>query len=66
MLLLGEMWIWRLWKAVKCFKWGLVGHTSRSMEDSGVEGDWNCGRLAEEISEENFSMWPRDYSFDIW
>jgi hypothetical protein len=26
MLLLEGMWIVRLWKAVKCFKWGLMVH----------------------------------------
>jgi hypothetical protein len=58
MLLLGGMWIWGLWiwKAVECFKWGLVGHPSRTMEGSGAEGDLNCGSLAVEISaQKNFS-----------
>ena len=52
-LLFGGMWIWGLWKAVECFKWGLIGRTSRSIEDSGAEGDLNCGSLAQETSEEN-------------
>ena len=46
---------------VECFKWGLVGHTSRSMEDSINGSDLNCGDLDQEVSEEkNISMWPRD------
>ena len=36
------------------------------MEDSGTEGDLNCGNLALEVSEEkNFNMWTIDYSCDI-
>lgn len=34
---------------------------SRKMEGSGAEGDLNCWGLAQEVSEENFNMWPRDY-----
>ena len=26
-------------KAMECFKWGLMGHPSRNMEDRGAEGD---------------------------
>ena len=45
------------------FKWGLTGHPGRNREGSGAEGDGNCGRLAQEVSEEkNISMWPRDCS----
>ena len=47
-LLFGGMWILKLWviKAVECFKWGLVGHPSKNMEDSGAEGhlDWGYVR----------------------
>ena len=34
-----------LWvrKGVGHFKWDLMGHPTRSMEDSGSEGDLNCG-----------------------
>ena len=36
------------------------------MEDSGTEGDLNCGSLALEVSEEkNFSMWTRNCSYKI-
>ena len=28
-------------KAVECFKWGLMGHPSRNMEDSGTWSDLN-------------------------
>ena len=53
-------------KVMECFKRSSMGHTSKSMEDSGAEGDLNCGSLAHEVSEEkNFSMLPRDCSCDI-
>lgn len=43
------------------FKHYLMGHSSRNMEDSGVENDLNCGGMAQEASKEkNFSMLPRD------
>ena len=48
---------------MECFKWGLIGHTIKSME---AEGDLNCGSLAQEVSEEkDCSMLPRDLSCDI-
>jgi hypothetical protein len=54
-----RMWIrglW-IWKAVECFKWGLVDYHSRNMEDFVTEGDLNCVSLALEVSEEkNFNM----------
>jgi hypothetical protein len=35
MLLFERMWIWGLWawKAVECFKWGLMSHPNRNVED---------------------------------
>jgi len=39
MLLFGGVWLWGLWKAVECFKWALMGHLIRKMEDIGAEGD---------------------------
>ena len=37
-----------------------MGHTSRELENSGAEVDFNCGSLGEEVSEKkNVSMWPR-------
>lgn len=34
-----------------------MSHPSRSIEDSGAEGDVNCGGLAQEVPEEkNFSI----------
>ena len=55
-----------LWKAVECFKRGLMGYPSRNMEDFVAEYDLNCVDLAQEVSvEKNFSMWPRDCSCDI-
>ena len=62
MLLFERMWILGLWiwKAVECFKWGLMGYPSRNMEDFVTESDLNCADLAQEVSVENFNMWPRD------
>jgi hypothetical protein len=36
-----------LWirKAVECFRWGLMGHISRNIEDSSAKGDLNFGGL---------------------
>ena len=47
-----------LWvrKAIECFKYFLMGHTSRNMEDNGVENNLNCWGLAQKYSKENFSM----------
>ena len=46
---------------MECFKWGLMGHPSRNMEDFVTESDLNCVDLAQEVSEEkNFSVWLRD------
>ena len=33
-----------------------MGHPSKNMEDSGAEGDFNCGGQAQELSEKNVSM----------
>jgi hypothetical protein len=34
-----------------------MGHPSRTVEDIGAEGDFNCGGLAQEVSKEkNLSM----------
>ena len=63
MLLFERMWIWGLWiwKAVECFKWGLMGHPSRNMEDFVAGSDLNCVDLAQKISKEkNFRMWHKD------
>ena len=43
-----------------------MGHLIRNKEDNSAEGDVKYGGLLPEISEENFSMWPRDCSCDIW
>jgi hypothetical protein len=56
MLLFGRMWIWglRIWKAVECFKWGLMDYSSRNMEDFVSENDLNYVDLAQGVSVENF------------
>ena len=52
---------------MECFKWGLIGHPSRNMEDSSSAGELNCEVLAQAVSEEkNFNMLPRDNSCDIF
>lgn len=38
---------------MECFKWGLMGHMSRNMKDSSVEGDLK-------LSEKTISKWPSD------
>jgi hypothetical protein len=45
MFLFRRMWtlvLW-IWKTVECFKWDLMDHPSRNMEDIGAEADLNCG-----------------------
>jgi hypothetical protein len=63
MLLFERMWIFGLWiwNSVECFKWDLIGHPSRKMEDSVAGSNLNCVDLAQEISKEkNFRMWHKD------
>ena len=46
---------------MECFKWGLMGHPSRNMEDFVAGSNLNCVDLAQEISKEKyFSMWHKD------
>jgi hypothetical protein len=47
MVLPGRMCILGLWilKAVECFKWGLLVHHSRNMEDFVAECALNCLKL---------------------
>lgn len=53
-------------KAVECFKWGLLGHTSRTIEERGAEVDLNYVSLDQDISEvKDFSMLSRNRSCDI-
>jgi hypothetical protein len=42
-----------------------MGCPTKNMEEIGVEDNFNCRSLVLEVSEENFNMWPRDYSCDI-
>lgn len=45
MFLFGTMWIW---KAMKCFEWGLISYpSSRNMEDFVAVSDLNCADLAQ-------------------
>lgn len=50
---------------MECYKWCLVSHTRRNMEDSGAECNLNCGGLDQEVSEENICMCHRNSSWDI-
>ena len=43
---------------MECFKWGIMKHTSRSMENNSAESDLNCGCLIQVASKEK--KWPRD------
>lgn len=45
-------------------KQGLIGQCSGSLEDSSVENNVAYRDLAQEVSEDNISMWARDYSCD--
>jgi hypothetical protein len=63
MLLFERKWIWGLWiwNTVECFKWSLMGHPSRNMEDFVAGSDLNYINLAQEISKEkNFRLWHKD------
>jgi hypothetical protein len=52
---------------MKCFKWNIIGHPRRNIEDFIAECDLNCADLAQEVSvEKNFSVWPRDCFCGIW
>ena len=64
MFLVARMRVLGLWikKATKCPTWALMGHTIKNAEDSDAKGDLNGGGLAQEVSEKNFSMLPRDHS----
>ena len=63
MLLFGAKWFLGLWKAVESFKWSLVGYPIRYMEESVADSGLNCvSLLAQEFSEKNLSIWPRDCS----
>lgn len=60
------MFILALFNAAGCFKWYLMFHKIRFMEDNHVESDFNCGGLSQKISaEKNCSMYLRKHSFGI-
>ena len=66
-LLFEGIWVLGLWngKAGECIKYCLMVHDNRRMEDSDAEYDlMNCGDLTQEVSEENYSILPRDCSCD--
>lgn len=47
------------------FKWGLIGHTGRDVENSATESNLGYGGPAQEGSEKTISKCPRDCSCDI-
>ena len=52
---------------MECFKWGLMGHPSRNIEDNDTEHDFNCGSRAQEVSEEKIlSMLPKIILMIFW
>ena len=51
MFFFGGIWTLGVWvrKTVGCLNHCLMGHTSRSMEDSGTKSDLNCGGLTQKV-----------------
>lgn len=46
--------------------WSLVNHPRWNTENSGAEGDCNCGGISQEVSVEmNINKLPRSHSCDI-
>ena len=46
---------------MECFKWGLMSHPSRNMEDFVTVSDLNYTDLTQEVSvKKNHFMWPID------
>jgi hypothetical protein len=37
------------WKTVECFKWDLMGHPRREIEDIVAEDGLNCGHQAQKV-----------------
>ena len=51
---------------MECFKWGLMGHPSRNVEDIGSKSNLNCGCLVLKVSTEKFfSMWQTECFLDV-
>ena len=51
---------------MECFKWGLMGHPSRNMEDFVAGSNLNCIDLVQDISKEKtFRMWHKDCFYGI-
>jgi hypothetical protein len=62
------MWIFGLciWKAMECFKWGLMGHPRGNMKDFIAGSNLNGVDLDQDISKEkNFRMWYKDCFYGI-
>lgn len=53
-------------KALECLEPGLLGHSSRNLDDIVAKDDLKCECLTQKVSEENIIMWPRNHSCDIW
>ena len=51
---------------MECFKWGLIVHPSKNIENSAAEGYLNCRNMTREFSKEkNVSVWHRNCFCDI-
>lgn len=50
---------------VGCFKWFLIGHPGRTMENSGVEGDMEC-RTQIRSYRGTILMCSKDYSCEVF
>ena len=56
-----------VWKAVECFKWGLMGHPSKNIKDFVAHIDLYYAVLAQDVLvEKNVSIGPRDCFCAIW
>lgn len=51
-------------KADEWFKYSLMGHTSRIIEDNRAESDLNCRSLVQKVSgERSINIWPSHHFF---
>jgi hypothetical protein len=45
-----------IWKVAGCFKWGLMDHPSRNIEEFIVENNVNCANLDQEMQSLEFTQ----------
>ena len=52
---------------MECFKWGLLGHPNRNMDDFVAESNLCWADLSQEVlKKKNFSMWNKDCFVVFW